>query len=356
MGVFEWEPFAAGTRTVAEAIAELRRVHRRRRRRLAAAIRAFGLDDQVDHVSTGGGASLELLEGKDLPAWWRSGPDRHDRRARRTPMRHGGPTSRRQVTIVPGTCPDPPDRDDQPRGRGRPPPAVRLVVRSSAGSSGSRSSPSPLAAVGRRRLHRGDRGERGRHRPDHRRADRPGPRRGGTRRRSTAQPRSCSSSASGSGRPSASWSGARRRVAPVRRPAPPARGCSCTSSGSPCAGTARGVGDLLSTADNDAQQATFVLAPLPFATGVAFLLVGAVGGDPGDRRRARVAGPAHCSWSSSSTCGAPGAPSRDGGGAASSGRRRRRRPRVLRRGADGQVARPGGGRGRPVPARGGTPA
>lgn len=67
MGVFEDPRFEAGTRTVAEAVAECRGFTVVGGGDSAAAAKQFGLDDRIDHVSTGGGASLELIEKGDLP-------------------------------------------------------------------------------------------------------------------------------------------------------------------------------------------------------------------------------------------------------------------------------------------------
>lgn len=67
MGVFELAPFAAGTRTVADAVANCAGFTVVGGGDSAAAVREMGFADRIDHVSTGGGAALELIERGDLP-------------------------------------------------------------------------------------------------------------------------------------------------------------------------------------------------------------------------------------------------------------------------------------------------
>jgi phosphoglycerate kinase len=67
MGVFEWERFRSGTAGVAEAVAGAPGFTVVGGGDSAAALRLLELDGDVSHLSSGGGAGLELLEGKELP-------------------------------------------------------------------------------------------------------------------------------------------------------------------------------------------------------------------------------------------------------------------------------------------------
>jgi 3-phosphoglycerate kinase len=67
MGVFEWQQFRAGTERVARALAECQAFTAVGGGDSAAALRVLELDGEVSHMSTGGGAGLEMLEGRELP-------------------------------------------------------------------------------------------------------------------------------------------------------------------------------------------------------------------------------------------------------------------------------------------------
>ena len=67
MGVFEMENYAQGTEAVAKAVADSKAVSIVGGGDSVSAVNKTGLADKISHISTGGGASLEYLEGKQLP-------------------------------------------------------------------------------------------------------------------------------------------------------------------------------------------------------------------------------------------------------------------------------------------------
>lgn len=75
-GRFELPPFAGGTRAIAHAVAAASAIAIVGGADTVRALRAYGLQDRVSHLSTGGGAMLEFLEGRELPGVqvWRGAP------------------------------------------------------------------------------------------------------------------------------------------------------------------------------------------------------------------------------------------------------------------------------------------
>ena len=67
MGVFEWEKFSSGTKNIALAVAESSAITVVGGGDTVAAIKKYDVSDKISHISSGGGASMELLEGKLLP-------------------------------------------------------------------------------------------------------------------------------------------------------------------------------------------------------------------------------------------------------------------------------------------------
>jgi phosphoglycerate kinase len=68
VGVFEFDAFAGGTRTLADAIAASKALSIAGGGDTVAAVAKFGIEDKIGYISTAGGAFLEFLEGKTLPA------------------------------------------------------------------------------------------------------------------------------------------------------------------------------------------------------------------------------------------------------------------------------------------------
>ncbi len=67
MGVFEFDAFAKGTEDLAHAVAESKGISIVGGGDSTAALKKTGLSDKITHISTGGGATLEFLEGKPMP-------------------------------------------------------------------------------------------------------------------------------------------------------------------------------------------------------------------------------------------------------------------------------------------------